>query len=75
MTKRPVRLPTLDCERCGYRWIPRVSRVHACPACGSVWWNVPRVRPVTPRLPRAKQRSPGGADQNHPKGLETSQTP
>lgn len=57
---RPIRLPRFFCQRCSYEWTPRVSCPYACPGCGSVLWNLPRVRPVTPRQPRAEQR---GSDQ------------
>jgi DNA-directed RNA polymerase subunit RPC12/RpoP len=36
-------LPTLRCERCGHRWIPRKSeRPESCPHCKSRIWDKPR---------------------------------
>jgi hypothetical protein len=36
--------PKLKCERCGYKWTPRVEDVRTCanPKCRSPYWDVPR---------------------------------
>jgi len=41
-SSKPLKLPTLECKRCGHRWIPRVVVVRICPRCKSAYWNVPR---------------------------------
>lgn len=37
MTK--VRVQTLNCNRCGYKWVPRKAVVYLCPKCKSPKWN------------------------------------
>jgi len=34
-----VKLPTLECKRCGYVWIPRVPSPVTCAKCRSPYWN------------------------------------
>ena len=29
----------LVCEKCGYRWLPRVPKPVRCPRCGSVYYD------------------------------------
>ncbi len=41
-----VVLPRLHCYRCTYEWIPRKTRVPACPRCRSRLYGVPKIRPV-----------------------------
>lgn len=41
-----VVLPRLHCYRCTYEWIPRRTRVPACPRCRSRLYAVPKIRPV-----------------------------
>lgn len=36
----------LNCNRCNHKWFSRVEKPRACPACKSVYWNVPRSRPI-----------------------------
>lgn len=36
-------LPTAICQRCGYRWHPRITRKpRKCPNCTSNRWSEPR---------------------------------
>jgi hypothetical protein len=43
MGKKPVRLPTYTCLRCGHVWYPRKPFAPAvCPACKSPYWHLPR---------------------------------
>ena len=41
-----VVLPRLHCYRCTYEWIPRKTRVPACPRCRSRLYAVPKICPV-----------------------------
>lgn len=34
-----VKLPELECLRCGHKWTPRKSVVTVCPKCKSPYWN------------------------------------
>jgi len=45
---KTVLLPTLECLRCGHRWIPRKFSYahkallpHTCPSCRSSYWDAP----------------------------------
>ena len=50
----------LHCNRCGYAWFPRQEQPpKACPACGSPYWNKPRVWLDYPAEKRAKPRPVG----------------
>jgi uncharacterized OB-fold protein len=37
-----VRIPKLECRRCGHLWFPRKEDVRKCPKCQSVYWEQPR---------------------------------
>lgn len=45
-----IKVPRLECRRCGYTWTPRVPDVRQCPRCKSPKWEVARVEdsPDTP---------------------------
>lgn len=32
----------LRCKRCGFRWVPRKTRITMCPECKTKYWNVPK---------------------------------
>ena len=34
-----VKLPQLECKRCGHKWIPRQADVRICPKCKSARWD------------------------------------
>jgi uncharacterized protein len=44
MTRRQVR--RVHCYRCIYTWRARYRRPRMCPRCKSLYWNLPKVRPV-----------------------------
>ncbi len=35
-----VKLPTLECKRCGWRWHPYIKEVRLCPKCKSAYWDL-----------------------------------
>ena len=37
-----INLQELECKRCGYRWVPRKTRVGLCPHCKSTLWDIPK---------------------------------
>jgi len=42
--KRTVKLPPeITCQKCDYKWLPRVMNVKQCPSCKTKNWNLPRV--------------------------------
>ena len=41
-TELPTMLPTLECKRCGYEWVPRKTDVRGCPNCRSRYWDIPK---------------------------------
>jgi len=34
-----IKLPILECKRCGHTWIPKKEEVRICPKCKSAWWD------------------------------------
>lgn len=28
-----IKIPTLDCNKCGHNWVPRIASVDTCPKC------------------------------------------
>ena len=36
---KKVKLPELECKRCGHAWTPRKPEVALCPACKSPYWD------------------------------------
>jgi uncharacterized OB-fold protein len=38
-----VKLPTVICNRCGHKWIPRVENPRWCSKCRSPYWNKERI--------------------------------
>jgi len=60
MSQYQIRLPRLHCRRCAHRWNPRGNTISACPACGSAWWDRPRIRRITAALPAARLRATSG---------------
>ena len=42
-----VVINTLTCERCGHKWVPRVSIVKTCPLCRSPYWDTPKGKKET----------------------------
>jgi len=42
-----IELPTLECLRCGHKWIPRnATPPKTCPGCNSPYWNKPKWKGV-----------------------------
>jgi len=37
-----IKLPTLTCRRCRWKWIPRQPTVRLCPHCKSAGWETKR---------------------------------
>lgn len=37
-----VKLPKVECKRCGHIWIPKKETIYVCPKCHSAWWNQKR---------------------------------
>lgn len=37
-----VKLPIIECKRCGYKWIPKKEDVRMCPRCKSVRFDEPK---------------------------------
>jgi Zn finger protein HypA/HybF involved in hydrogenase expression len=37
-----VKVQSLECLKCGHRWIPRQSEVRQCPSCKSPRWDIKR---------------------------------
>jgi DNA-directed RNA polymerase subunit RPC12/RpoP len=37
-----VRITTLECLRCGHRWVPKQATIRMCARCKSRLWNKPR---------------------------------
>ena len=37
-----IKIPELQCLRCGYIWVPRQKDVKICPKCKSAYWNTPK---------------------------------
>lgn len=49
---REVRMPTLECLRCGHQWYPKREELpKCCGFCKSPYWNVP-----TDNASQAKER-------------------
>jgi len=34
-----IKLNTIKCKRCGYKWTPRKTDVRQCPNCKSAYWD------------------------------------
>lgn len=34
-----IELNKLNCKRCGFSWIPRITEVRICPKCKSAYWD------------------------------------
>jgi len=34
-----LKLVSLECKRCGHKWIPRKAKVRWCPNCTSYKWD------------------------------------
>jgi predicted Zn-ribbon and HTH transcriptional regulator len=37
-----IKVQSLECQRCGYKWIPRQIDVRQCPKCKSARWDTPK---------------------------------
>lgn len=37
-----VKIPQLECVRCGHKWIARKATIKKCPQCKSIYWDVPK---------------------------------
>ena len=37
-----IKLPKLNCERCGHTWTPRHTEIRICPKCKSPYWDKPK---------------------------------
>ena len=37
-----ISLSTLECLRCGHKWVPRSKDVYQCPKCKSPKWDLPK---------------------------------
>ena len=37
-----IELPEMRCNRCGYKWIPRITKPRKCPDCKTILWDRPR---------------------------------
>lgn len=37
-----IRIPKLNCKRCGHNWIPKKEEVRICPKCKSPYWDRPK---------------------------------
>ncbi len=37
-----VNITTLTCERCGHKWVPRISDPRVCPSCKHYKWDIPK---------------------------------
>jgi Zn finger protein HypA/HybF involved in hydrogenase expression len=35
-----IKLPILECKRCGKKWIPKKEDVRQCPKCKSAYWDI-----------------------------------
>ena len=46
--KVEIKIPTLKCRKCGWKWMPRIEDVQQCPHCKSATWFKPR----KPRKPK-----------------------
>ena len=53
-----VKIPRLECQRCGHKWHPRTEDVRSCPRCHSPRWDEPR--PVEEE-PAPSEEGAGGA--------------
>jgi hypothetical protein len=57
-----IRIPRLECKRCGHRWVPRQAIVKMCARCKSLLWDVPqgtpRKRAPARRRPKARRGRP-----------------
>jgi len=38
-----MKIKTLRCIKCGYKWIPRVWPVKQCPRCKTYYWEKAKV--------------------------------
>lgn len=57
MGQRRIEVSEFSCERCGHKWISRLSGDETpltCPSCRSAYWNRPRQRPAATRGKRKK---------------------
>jgi len=34
-----IKLPVLECKRCGHKWTPKKEDVRQCPKCKSAFWD------------------------------------
>jgi len=35
-----IKIPELECKRCGHKWTPRKMEIRQCPSCKSAYWDV-----------------------------------
>jgi len=41
-----IRLPEIECKRCGYKWTPRKTEIRICARCKSAYWDLPKRKVV-----------------------------
>ena len=46
-----IKLPNLECKRCGAKWHPRKTDVRQCPYCKSAYWDTER-KPTVNKISR-----------------------
>jgi len=39
MTLKLKSLKTLECKKCGHKWVPRRLQIKMCPRCKSIKWQ------------------------------------
>ena len=37
-----VKIPKLECKKCGHKWAPRIPNPPTCPHCRTYYWNKPK---------------------------------
>ena len=37
---KKAKINNLKCQRCGYKWAPRIIEVRICPRCKSPYWDI-----------------------------------
>lgn len=45
-----MKIPTLECLKCGHIWTPRKANPEVCPKCKSYAWNEPKEDPATKHI-------------------------
>jgi predicted RNA-binding Zn-ribbon protein involved in translation (DUF1610 family) len=54
-----IKIPRLECVRCGWKWTPRGTTVTVCPNCKNYNWDKPATRATkknSTAVKRAKER-------------------